>query len=263
MGPDSLLAPVANVALPRVKTRVMARIYIGLSGYSYKAWQGPDRFYPEKLKPGDFLRHYASRFDTVELDGTWYRMPSEQAVRYWADQTRDGFVFCPKAHRQITHLRRLKPEALSSLQFMMDRLSPLAACGRLGPVLLQLPPNLRRDDDRLGGFLSRLPKETRWAIEFRHVSWHVPEIEALLRAHGVSWVAAETDDAPAELRRTAEFCYLRLRRTDYSDAALSEWAGWLKDAANSGTDCFVFLKHEDEGAPWILADRLVQLVRVP
>jgi uncharacterized protein YecE (DUF72 family) len=238
----------------------MARIYIGLSGYSYKAWQGPDRFYPEGLKPADFLRHYAARFDTVELDGTWYRMPSEQAVRSWADQTRDGFVFCPKAHRQITHLQRLKPEALSSVHFMMERLSPLGGRGRLGPVLLQLPPTLRRDDDRLGEFLTRLPKETRWAIEFRHASWHAPEVEALLRGRGVSWVAAETDDAPAERRITADFCYLRLRRSGYPDAALAEWAGWLKDAANSGRECFVFFKHEDMGSPWTWADRLIKLL---
>jgi uncharacterized protein YecE (DUF72 family) len=239
----------------------MARIHIGLSGYSYKPWQGPDRFYPEGLKPANFLRHYAARFETVELDGTWYRMPSDQAVRAWADQTPEGFVFCPKAHRQITHLRRLKPEALESLQFMMERLSPLAACGRLGPVLLQLPPNLRRDDDRLGGFLSRLPKDRRWAIEFRHESWNTPEVEAMLRGWGVSWVAAETDDTPAERRITADFCYLRLRRTDYPDAALAAWADWLKEAAEAGRDSFVFFKHEDEGSPWISAERLVGLVR--
>src|SRR6266542_4062347 len=110
----------------------MARIHVGLSGYSYKPWQGADRFYPESLKAKDFLHFYATRYHVVELDGIWYRMPSEQAVRSWIDQTPEHFIFAPKAHRQITHLRRLKPEAIESVGIMLDRLAALADCGRLG-----------------------------------------------------------------------------------------------------------------------------------
>src|SRR3989440_4509845 len=239
----------------------MARIHIGLSGYSYKPWQGPGRFYPEGLKQAEFLSYYASRYDTVELDGTWYRMPSEEMVRAWLAHTPEGFLFAPKAHRQVTHLHRLKPEALESLSFMIGRCAPLSASGRLGPILLQLPPNLRRDDGRLAAFLAGLPQGFRWAMEFRHPSWNVMEIETLMRAHQIAWVAAETDDVPAERRDTAAFRYARLRRSVYDEAALREWARWLQEAAQGGMDSFVFLKHEDEGSPWISADRLLELTK--
>ena len=239
----------------------MARSHIGLSGYSYKAWQGPGRFYPDGLKQPQFLSYYAGCYDTVELDGTWYRMPSEAMVSAWMGHTQDGFLFAPKAHRQITHLRRLKPEALESVGAMIERLAPLMAAGRLGPILLQLPPNLRRDDGRLDAFLSGLPEGLRWAMEFRNPSWNVEEIETLLRKHGVAWVAAETDESPAERRDTAAFRYARLRRSAYDEEALRGWAQWCHEAVNAGQDCFVFLKHEDEGAPWIWANRLLELTK--
>ena len=129
--------------------RNVAHTRIGLSGYSYRPWQGPGRFYPEDLKPTEFLSYYARRYDTVELDGTWYRMPSDGMVGAWIAQTPESFLFSPKAHRQITHFRRLKPEALESVCVMVERLASLTAAGRLGPILLQLPPNLARDDGRL------------------------------------------------------------------------------------------------------------------
>src|SRR5207245_7645497 len=124
--------------------------------------------------------------------------------------------------RQITHLRRLKPEALESVSFMIGCFAPLSASGRLGPILLQLPPNLRRDDGRLEAFLAGLPQGLRWAMEFRHSSWTVTEIEALLRAHQIAWVAAETDDVHAERRETAAYRYARRRRCDFDEDALAE-----------------------------------------
>jgi uncharacterized protein YecE (DUF72 family) len=237
----------------------MAHIHIGLSGYSYKPWQGPGRFYPEKLKSAEFLRHYASRFHTVELDGIWYRLPTDQMVRGWLEQTPSTFIFAPKAHRQITHMHRLRPDALTFVQLMLDRLAPLVEQKRLGPVLLQLPPNFRRDEGRLNSFLEQVPRTVRWAIEFRHESWHAPEIEALLTHYGVSWVAADTDDSPAHIRDTADFWYVRLRRSEYDDTALMEWATRFNEMARRGKDCYVYCKHEDEGSPWIWADRLIEL----
>lgn len=237
----------------------MRDIHIGLSGYSYTAWRGPGRFYPETLKPAQFLAHYSGRYHTVELDGTWYRMPTTQMVQAWIDQTPDGFLFAPKVHRQVTHLRRLKPEALEPLLVMLQRLQPLAAGHRLGPVLLQLPPNLRRDDDRLEKFLAVIPREVRWAIEFRHPSWNVPEVEALLRRLSIAWVAADTDEVPAERRDTADFRYVRLRRSEYSRDALAQWAEWLNHP-ETRRPAFVFLKHEDEGSPWQYADQLRELL---
>jgi uncharacterized protein YecE (DUF72 family) len=131
---------------------------------------------------------------------------------------------------------------------------------RLGPVLLQLPPNFKRNDERLNTFLEQVPRTVRWALEFRHESWQVPEVEELLRQHDVSWVAADTDESPAQIRDTAQFWYVRLRRSEYTEATLLEWAARFTDMARRGKDCFVYCKHEDEGSPWIWADRLVEFI---
>jgi uncharacterized protein YecE (DUF72 family) len=237
----------------------MAQIHIGLSGYSYKPWQGPGRFYPPSLKQAGFLGYYATRYDTVELDGVWYRLPTEKAVADWLASTPSHFLFAPKVHRQISHRLRLKPECYDFLQVMLKRLEPLASANRLGPLLLQLPPNLSRDDGRLSSFLEHLPTTARWAIEFRHVSWYDAAIESLLRQFNVSWVAADTDERAAECRDTADFWYVRLRRSAYDDANLEEWAGKFRKMVTEGKSCFVYCKHEDEGSPWVWADRLLEL----
>jgi uncharacterized protein YecE (DUF72 family) len=241
----------------------MAGIHIGLSGYSYKPWQGPDRFYPPDIKQSAFLGYYATRYDTVELDGVWYRFPSEAAVQAWIEQTPAGFVFCPKAHREITHYKRLSSESLSSVDFMLKRLAPMADARKLGPILLQLPPNLKQNLDRLDHFLTALSTERRWAIEFRHESWHTKETEEVLRRHRIAWAAVVMDDRQAEHRDTADFFYARLRRSEYGAEDLQEWAKRLIEAREKGMDCFVYCKHEDEGSPWIWADHLKELTRSP
>jgi uncharacterized protein YecE (DUF72 family) len=238
----------------------MAQAHIGLSGYSYKPWQGPNRFYPPGLRQSEFLRYYATRYDTVELDGVWYRLPTNKTVMDWIALTPSDFTFAPKSHRLITHRSRLKPDCYEFVRVMQARLAPLAQEGRLGPLLVQLPPNFIRDDDRLAGFLEQLPQTARWAIEFRHDSWYDPTIEALLRQFNVSWVAADTDDRPAECRDTAEFWYVRLRRSAYAQDDLSQWARRIREVTGKGKDCYVYCKHEDEGAPWIWADTLLKLL---
>ena len=217
----------------------MAYIHIGLSGYSYKPWQGPERFYPLELKQSNFLEYYATRYDTVELDGLWYRLPTLPAV-------------------EITHFKRLRPEAIPFLHTMVERLAPLADVKKLGPILLQLPPNLKRNDDRLAEFLSSLSHSHRWALEFRHDSWQDPAVEELLRRARVAWAAVETDDHPAEHRDTADFVYARLRRSQYQDN-LEKWGEFLMEARKNGKDCYVYCKHEDEGSPWVWADRLLKM----
>lgn len=239
----------------------MAQAHIGLSGYSYKPWQGPGRFYPATLKQAGFLGYYATRYDTVELDGVWYRLPSEKAIADWLTSTPADFLFAPKVHRQITHRARLKPECYDFIQVMLNRLKPLASAERLGPLLIQLPPNMKRDDDRLASFLGQLPASVRWAIEFRHESWHDTSVELLLRRFNVSWVAADSDERPVECRDTAGFWYVRLRRSAYDDGDLERWAGRIREMVGEGKSCFVYCKHEDEGSPWVWADRLLQLVR--
>ena len=239
----------------------MAQAHIGLSGYSYKPWQGPGRFYPATLKQAGFLGYYATRYDTVELDGVWYRLPTEKAVADWLASTPADFLFSLKVHRQITHRARLKAECYDFIQVMLNRLKPLASAERLGPLLIQLPPNMKRDDDRLASFLGQLPASVRWAIEFRHESWHDTSVELLLRRFNVSWVAADSDERPVECRDTADFWYVRLRRSAYDDGDLERWAGRIREMVGEGKSCFVYCKHEDEGSPWVWADRLLQLVR--
>ncbi|MCS6295184.1 MAG: DUF72 domain-containing protein [Nitrospira sp.] len=237
----------------------MADIYIGLSGYSYKPWQGPSRFYPSALKQSDFLTYYSTRYRTVELDGVWFRLPTLAAVTKWIDQTPAHFVFSVKAHRAITHLKRLNPEALPFLQTMLDHLAPLAEKRKLGPILLQLPPNLKRDNDRLTDFLKSLPSTYRWAIEFRHDSWNDSTVEGLLRRFHVAWATVETDDRPAEYRDTSDFEYARLRRSQYSSKDLVKWGDYFMQARKNGKECYVYCKHEDEGSPWVWADRLLKI----
>jgi uncharacterized protein YecE (DUF72 family) len=236
----------------------MSLVHIGLSGYSYKPWRGEGRFYPADLKQDDFLRYYASRYDALEMDGTWYRMPSEAAVQSWLAETPAGFHFCPKAHRDITHIRRLKPEAIQALEFMVKRLEPIAKAGKLGPMLVQLPPNLKRDDDRLAAFLSSAPKGIQYAMEFRHESWHAVEVERILMDNHVAWACVETDESEPQKRDTGPVHYVRLRKTQYDGDALAAWAAYF---ISTGKPCFVFCKHEDEGSPWIWADELLRLTR--
>jgi uncharacterized protein YecE (DUF72 family) len=233
-------------------------VQIGLSGFSYKPWQGEGRFYPPGLKQKDFLQFYSEHYPAVEMDGTWYRMPTEVGVNGWKESTPDAFSFCCKVHRDISHMRRLKPEAQESLKFMQQRLKPLADANKLGPFLVQLPPNMKRNDERLEEFLAASPKDYRYALEFRHESWHTQEVEAILRQHNAAWVAAETDEAQAVRRDTADFAYVRLRKSEYESQELADWAAYFLSLARP---TYVFLKHEDEGSPWVFADELRRLLK--
>gem|GEM_PF-297009 len=222
---------------------------------SYAEWQGEGLFYPPGLKSGDLLSFYATRFPTVELDGTWYRMPSARAVEGWNARTPPGFRFAPKVHRNVTHMARLKLEAIDSLKFMLKRLRPLAVDGKLGPLLVQLPPNLKQDLPRLEAFLLAAPKTVgdaiddpsctvpvRYAVEFRNTTWHTAETEALLCAHNAAWVGADTDEAEAQRRPTADFAYFRLRKTEYTPEALDAWRSDLREWVAGGRDAFVYCK---------------------
>lgn len=237
----------------------MADIYIGLSGYSYKPWQGSTRFYPPALKQADFLGYYSTRYRTVELDGVWFRLPTLSTVTNWTDRTPDPFVFSVKAHRTITHVKRLNPDAARFLQTMLEHLAPLAHKQKLGPILLQLPPNFKRNDERLAEFLRSLPPAYRWAMEFRHDSWNHVIVEDLLRRFHVAWATVDMDDRAAECRDTAGFVYARLRRRQYSINDLTRWGAYFVQARKNGKDCYVYCKHEDEGSPWIWADQLLKI----
>ncbi len=239
----------------------MAQLYLGLSGYSYKPWQGEGRFYPPEIKQRDFLKFYCERYPAVEMDGTWYRMPSESAVQVWLNGSPDSFRYSFKAHRDITHMGRLKADRLPSLKFMVERLEPLKKAGKLAAVFMQLPPNFKKNEERLREFCAGLPAGYPYAIEFRNETWFCPEVETILSEFGVAWVGWDTDEVAGQRRDTGAFLYTRMRREAYTDEQLKDWVAYFQSAIEKGKDCYVFFKHEDEGSPWLDAERLRNMMK--
>jgi uncharacterized protein YecE (DUF72 family) len=237
------------------------RIRVGTSGWSYDHWAG--RFYPEHLPPRDRLAFIASRFETVEIDSTFYHLPSERTVAAWSDTVPDGFVFAAKGSRLITHFHRLV-NIDDALATFMARLSPLAE--RLAIVLWQLPPTFSADNARLASFLDRLPPGgVRHAVEFRHPSWLAEETFELLRSHGVAQVHVSSDAMPIELTPTADFVYVRFHGISsyhgaYERPALEPWAGFLGEQARSGRDGYVYFNNDAEGHAPVDAARLREML---
>jgi len=228
-------------------------LYVGTSGYSYKEWKGT--FYPEDLPNKQMLRFYSERFRTVEINNTFYRMPKATVVEAWAREVPAEFKFVLKASQRITHVRRLKDveEAVSMLFGVSGALKQ-----RLGPLLFQLPPNMKKDALRLRAFLALVPSHQRVALEFRHPSWFDDEIFDLLRDHQAALCLAEVEsDLEIPCIATAEWGYLRLRRPEYSVAELLAWGQWVHE--QEWRDVFVFFKHEDEGRGPQLAKRFLEL----
>ena len=232
----------------------------GASGYSYKPWKGP--FYPKDLPDADMLTFYAARLPTVEINNTFYRLPKAEVLEQWAASTPEDFRFVLKASRKITHIQRLKDvDEISGYLFeTAGALGP-----KLGPILFQLPPYLKKDLDRLRRFLDRVPSGRAVAFEFRDKSWADEDVVGVLRAHGAALCVADVEEAPASedpaLPATASFGYLRLRRDHYDDADLLRWLARIR--AQPWSQAYVFFKHEDEGAAPRLAQRLLELARVP
>ena len=221
------------------------RVHVGTSGFAYKEWRGS--FYPEKMQAKDMLRYYAERLSAVEINNTFYRQPSRELLLGWAERVPEGFTFVLKAPQRITHSQRLAPESAETVASLFDTASALGQ--RLGAVLFQMPPSLKKDAERLRAFLTLVPAERLVAFEFRHESWFDEEVYAALRARNAALVAADKDDTgkrPVELVATADWGYLRLRRCDYDDAALEAWAERI--LALPWQRAFVFFKHE-EGSP--------------
>lgn len=218
------------------------KIYTGTSGYSYKEWKGA--FYPEKTSPKEMLHAYSERLNTVEINNTFYHMPTEKMLGSWAEQVRDDFVFALKAPQTITHWKRLKNTA-SETEYLFRSLSTLER--KLGPVLFQFPKSFRADKPALEAFLALVPDTALCAFEFRSPSWINDDILDLLRKKGCSLCIADSDEERARvLITTSPWGYLRLRRSDYTDADLSQWAERV--LAQKWERAFVFFKHEGEGA---------------
>lgn len=226
----------------------------GTSGYSYKEWVGP--FYPEKLPASQMLRYYAERLRTVEINNTFYRKPAESILANWSQEVPEGFAFTLKAPRYITHIKRLSDVETSVADFFRRA----GALGdKLGVVLFQLPPFLRKDMPRLQGFLSGIPPGQRIAVEFRHASWMDDEVFATLRDHAAMLCVSDTDRNATPLILTSDHAYLRMRRTQYGDDDLKAWVERL--ASQPLTRAYVYFKHEVGGLGARLARRFDELWR--
>jgi uncharacterized protein YecE (DUF72 family) len=224
----------------------------GTSGYSYKEWLG--HFYPEKLAASEMLRYYAGHFSTVEINNTFYRMPAPSMLAQWVEQVPDHFTFTLKAPQRITHKERLR-ESESSVAAFLERAAVLGS--KLGALLFQLPPYLKKDLPRLQSFLALLPAGTRAAFEFRNDSWQDEEVYGLLRSRGVMLCVTDTDEGDTPFVVTSDWGYVRLRRTHYDDKDLEAWAARIaeKDVART----YVYFMHEDEALGTRFARRLNEL----
>ncbi len=227
------------------------RLRAGTSGFAYREWKG--RFYPEKLPASAMLRYYAERFGSVEINSTFYRMPSEGALARWRSDVPTDFKFVLKATRRITHRRRLKEAGEAVAQFFR---TASALGDRLGAVLVQLPPNLPKDVSSLESFLALLPEGAQLAFEFRHDSWFDPDVHEALRAHGAVLGMVQSEDHETPLVPTSSWGYLRLRKVAYTDSDLDGWIRRIQ--ALPWEEVYVFFKHEDEGTGPRLAARFTE-----
>lgn len=218
----------------------MMKIHVGTSGYGYKEWKG--KFYPEKISPNEMLRFYSERLNTVEINNTFYHMPKESVLTSWGEQVPRDFIFAIKAPQVITHLKQLR-NVFEETEYFFRTLSVLGR--KLGPVLFQFPGSFRADKPALEDFLALIPGNAACAFEFRSPTWNDSEILSLLHKKGCSLCIADSDENPAdELISTAPWGYLRLRRSDYTDADLSQWLERI--LSQKWKRAFVFFKHEDE-----------------
>ena len=216
------------------------KIHVGTSGYAYKEWKGI--FYPDKLPAGEMLRFYAERLSTVEINYTFYHMPTEKVLSTWPEKVPVDFAFVLKAPRVITHRKRLHNVDEECAYFFRT----LAALGRkMGPVLFQFPASFHCNPPLLEDFLALIPKDMLCAFEFRSPSWLEPAILEMLRDRNCSLCTADSDEQPAdEIISTASWGYLRLRRSDYTEADLARWQA--KILAQNWQQTYVFFKHEEK-----------------
>ena len=221
-------------------------IRIGCSGWSYEHWRGV--LYPQRGSTSRWLELYADAFDTVEINATFYRLPAVRTVEGWARRAPDDFLFAVKASRYLTHVRRLRA-LRPGMAKLLDRLEPLRAAGKLGPLLWQLPPTFHRDDDRLGDALEVLPPG-RHAFEFRHESWFTEDVYALLRDHGAALVVADrAPRRPTPWRDTTGWTFIRLHRGRARDGAYGRRAleTWADRIRNADGDVYAYFNNDWQG----------------
>ena len=218
------------------------RYWVGTSGYNYAEWKGS--FYPDKISSKKMLPYYAERLATVEINYTFYRMPTERIVQVWSDATPAGFKLTLKAPRRITHDARLR-ECGELTRAFCDVAGSLR--DKLAVLLFQLPPSFKKDLDVLDRFLETLPPGARAAFEFRHASWHDPDVFQHLTARRAALCVADSERLTTPVEITAPFAYFRLRDQGYGEVDISRWAETIKTSSQACTDVFVYFKHEDKG----------------
>jgi len=216
-------------------------IYAGTSGWAYASWR--PKFYPAKLGASKFLEHYATRLNSVEVNFSFGNDLTGKILADWIAATPAGFQFAVKANQSITHRKRLRGAARQTAKFLKS-LDPLRAAGKLGPLLFQLPPNLKCDLALLDVFLATLPAGTRAAMEFRHTSWFTDDVYDRLGRANVALCEAESEKLVTPEIATADFRYFRLRKGKYSPATRKKIAARAAEAARNG-DVFIYFKHED------------------
>lgn len=243
------------------------RLWAGTSGWTYPHWRGV--FYPETVKSADYLRFYATRFPTTEINYSFYHLPKPETYRKWAAQTPESFVFAVKVSRRITHLRRLQDVGELWREFL-GRARELGP--KLGVLLHQFPPSFQRRLDLLAALLQQCRdldagQAARMAFEFRHASWFVPEVQEILREFGASMVVASSSRYPqAPLEPTASFVYLRfhgpgaLFASSYSDEQLRDWAARIRRWLADGLDVYAYFNNDAGGCAAANAARLLELV---
>jgi uncharacterized protein YecE (DUF72 family) len=225
---------------------------VGTSGFNYPEWRG--NFYPEDIASKEMFGYYSARFTTVEINYTFYRMPTAKMTSAWEAQAPPGFVYALKAPQRITHQKRLL-DCADPLQFFCDSARVLGA--HLGPLLFQLPPNFRCNLERLETFLALVPRDLRAAFEFRHESWHDTAVFDVLRERNLALCVADSEKMSTPVEVTADYAYLRLRDEGYQPGDIVRWAETIK-ALPSITDAFVYFKHEEQGKGPELARLLVE-----
>jgi uncharacterized protein YecE (DUF72 family) len=231
------------------------KAWVGTSGYNYAEWKGT--FYPADLPAARMLGFYSERFSVVEINATFYRMPTTKTLAGWATATPPGFRFALKAPQRITHFARLR-NVDEPVRYLCDAVQTLA--DKLGPLLFQLPPNFARDLGRLGDLLALLPPQLVCAFEFRHPSWFADDVYARLRARNAALCIADTEAGTTPLVTTADFGYLRLRDEGYTDADHRRWADDIRRLGEGWRDAYIFFKHEESGTGPAFANRLSALL---
>jgi uncharacterized protein YecE (DUF72 family) len=230
------------------------RLHVGTSGYNFPEWKGT--FYPEKFPEAKMLAYYAERLGTVEINYTFYRMPNAKTIAGWSEATPAGFTFVLKAPQRITHIARLK-EVESPLRYFCD--TALGLGPKLGPLLFQLPPNFKKELDRLDEVLRLVPPGIRTAWEFRHGSWFDDEVYRVLRTRNAALCVADTETGTTPQVATGSFGYVRLRDAGYPPEALERWAATIKQLGTGWEEAYVFFKHEEAGQGPALAAQFAAL----